>query len=35
MALTLTQDQIKRLIKQLEKSSSPVPTSELVAALKK
>lgn len=34
MALNLTQDQIKKLISVLEKSSTPVPTDELVAALK-
>lgn len=35
MALTLTQEQIKKLIKLLEKSSSPVLTADLVQALKK
>ncbi|CAN5682144.1 hypothetical protein BH24CHL1_BH24CHL1_12950 [soil metagenome] len=34
MALTLTQDQIKILISLLEKSSTPVPTTDLVTALK-
>lgn len=35
MALTLTQEQMKKLISLLEKSSTPVPTSELVTALKR
>jgi transcriptional regulator of NAD metabolism len=35
MALTLTQDQIKKLISVLEKSSTPITTTELVTTLKR
>jgi len=34
MALTLTQDQIRKLKSLLEQSSTPVSTAELVEALK-
>ena len=35
MALSLTQDQIKKLMRLLEESSTPMTTVELVNALKK
>lgn len=34
MALTLTQEQIKKIVALLKKSSTPVATSEIVEALK-
>lgn len=35
MALTLSQDQIKKLVAFLKQSSTPVPTAEIVEELKR